>query len=93
MIVNETLPVIADPVLGGGIPSVVVSTALIVMYEFLLSFIFSIDSLTTSSSFSEIIPQSICTRHGLAIGAKMAWFVRILIYGLVSFSCRYSLCF
>lgn len=31
MIVNETLPVIADPVLGGGVQSVVVSTVLIVM--------------------------------------------------------------
>ena len=32
MIVNETLPVIADPVLGGGFQSVVVSTVLIVMF-------------------------------------------------------------
>lgn len=32
MIVNETLPVISDPVLGGGFQSVVVSTVLIVMY-------------------------------------------------------------
>lgn len=32
MIVNETLPVIADPILGGGVQSVVVSTVLIVMY-------------------------------------------------------------
>ena len=31
MIVNESLPVIADPVLGGGLQSVVVSTVLIVM--------------------------------------------------------------
>lgn len=31
MIVNETLPVISDPVLGGGVPAVVVSTVLIVM--------------------------------------------------------------
>ena len=31
MITNETLPVIADPVLGGGVQSVVVSTVLIVM--------------------------------------------------------------
>ena len=31
MIVNESLPVIADPVLGGGFQGVVVSTALIVM--------------------------------------------------------------
>lgn len=31
MIVNETLPVISSPVLGGGVQSVVVSTVLIVM--------------------------------------------------------------
>jgi metal transporter CNNM len=31
MIVNESLPVIADPVLGGGVQGVVASTALIVM--------------------------------------------------------------
>ncbi len=31
MIVNESLPVIADPVLGGGVQSVVASTVLIVM--------------------------------------------------------------
>jgi metal transporter CNNM len=31
MIVNETLPVIADPVLGGGVQGVVVSTVLIVL--------------------------------------------------------------
>lgn len=31
MIVNLTLPVIADPVLGGGVQGVAVSTALIVM--------------------------------------------------------------
>ncbi|KAF8840264.1 DUF21-domain-containing protein [Paxillus ammoniavirescens] len=61
MIVNETLPVISDPVLGGGVQSVVVSTVLIVI-------------------FSEIIPQSLCTRHGLYLGAKMAGFTRILIY-------------
>ena len=32
MITNETLPIISDPVLGGGVQSVVVSTVLIVMY-------------------------------------------------------------
>jgi metal transporter CNNM len=31
MITNETLPIVADPVLGGGAQSVVVSTVLIVM--------------------------------------------------------------
>ncbi|KAH7918789.1 DUF21-domain-containing protein [Leucogyrophana mollusca] len=67
MIVNETLPVISDPVLGGGVQSVVVSTVLIVI-------------------FSEIIPQSLCTRHGLYLGAKMAGFTKCLIYllGIVS---------
>ena len=34
MIVNESLPVISDPILGGGVQSVVVSTVLIVMYVF-----------------------------------------------------------
>ncbi|RDB21713.1 hypothetical protein Hypma_011126 [Hypsizygus marmoreus] len=61
MIVNESLPVIADPVLGGGFQGVVVSTVLIVI-------------------FAEIIPQSLFTRHGLYLGAKMAWFTKILIY-------------
>ncbi|RPD63797.1 DUF21-domain-containing protein [Lentinus tigrinus ALCF2SS1-6] len=67
MVVNETLPIISEPVLGGGVVSVVISTVLIVI-------------------FSEIIPQSLCTRHGLAIGAHMAWFVRLLILciGIVS---------
>ncbi|KAI9455801.1 DUF21-domain-containing protein [Lactarius psammicola] len=63
MIVNESLPVISDPILGGGVQSVVVSTVLIVI-------------------FAEIIPQSVCTRHGLYIGAKMVPFVRILLWTL-----------
>ncbi|KAI6024417.1 hypothetical protein EDC04DRAFT_2900050 [Pisolithus marmoratus] len=61
MIVNETLPIISDPVLGGGVQSVVISTVLIVI-------------------FSEIIPQSLCIRHGLYLGAKMAGFTQVLIY-------------
>ncbi|KAH7874049.1 uncharacterized protein C8R40DRAFT_1070537 [Lentinula edodes] len=63
MIVNETLPIIADPVLGGGVQSVVVSTVLIVI-------------------FSEIIPQSLFTRHGLYLGATGAGLTRVLIWGL-----------
>jgi len=34
-------------------------------------------------SFSEIIPQSLCTRHGLYFGAQMAGFTRVLICILV----------
>ncbi|CAK5265731.1 unnamed protein product [Mycena citricolor] len=33
MIVNETLPIISDPVLGGGVQSVVVSTVLIIIFS------------------------------------------------------------
>ncbi|KZO98901.1 DUF21-domain-containing protein [Calocera viscosa TUFC12733] len=61
MIVNETLPVVTENVLGGGIQAVVISTVLIVI-------------------FSEIIPQSVCSRYGLVIGAKMAIPMRGLIY-------------
>lgn len=49
--------------------------------------------LTLSSSFAEIIPQSICTRHGLLVGAKMAGVTQILIYGFVRkvITCPYNL--
>ncbi|KAF9546037.1 DUF21-domain-containing protein [Agrocybe pediades] len=67
MIVNESLPVIADPILGGGVESVVVSTVLIVI-------------------FAEIIPQSLFTRHGLYLGAKMAGFTQFLIYFMACLS-------
>ncbi|KIK98387.1 hypothetical protein PAXRUDRAFT_689281 [Paxillus rubicundulus Ve08.2h10] len=86
MIVNETLPVIADPILGGGVQSVVVSTVLIVIPGFLLfTPFYSCQSRhliadATFYSFAEIIPQSLCTRHGLYLGAKMAGFTRILMY-------------
>ena len=28
----------------------------------------------------EIIPQAVCSRHGLAVGAHSAWFVQILMW-------------
>lgn len=61
VIVNETLPIILDGVLGGGWKAVVISTALIVI-------------------FGEVIPQSICVRYGLAIGAKASSMVLALMY-------------
>ncbi|KAK9666575.1 hypothetical protein RND81_14G195100 [Saponaria officinalis] len=37
-------------------------------------------SVTLILLFGEIIPQSICTRYGLAIGATLAPFVRVLVW-------------
>ncbi|CAD6909150.1 unnamed protein product [Tilletia controversa] len=63
MITNETLPVIADPLLGGGVQAVIVSTVLVIV-------------------FAELIPQSVCARYGLVIGAYMVWPTRIIIFCL-----------
>lgn len=60
MITNETLPIIADPLLGGGIQAVIVSIVLVVI-------------------FAELIPQSVCSRYGLRIGASMAFFTRCVM--------------
>ncbi|KAI9321357.1 hypothetical protein BX666DRAFT_2017383 [Dichotomocladium elegans] len=57
VVVNETLPIILDKVLGGGWKAIVISTALIVIFG-----------------------ESICVRYGLAIGAKTAGMVLVLMY-------------
>ncbi|KAJ2803465.1 hypothetical protein H4R21_002028 [Coemansia helicoidea] len=59
-VINETLPIVMDSVLGGSrVSAVVFSTAAIVL-------------------FGEIIPQALCARYGLAIGAYFAYPVRAL---------------
>ncbi|KAJ1646126.1 hypothetical protein LPJ64_002364 [Coemansia asiatica] len=62
-VINETLPIVMDSILGGGVMAILVSTASIVV-------------------FGEILPQSLCARYGLAIGAFFAYPVRILQYVL-----------
>ncbi|ORE12911.1 DUF21-domain-containing protein [Rhizopus microsporus] len=62
VIVNETLPIVLDSLIGGGgIWAILISTALIVI-------------------FGEVIPQSICVRYGLAIGAKCSKIVLVIMY-------------
>ncbi|KAJ8565889.1 hypothetical protein K7X08_008465 [Anisodus acutangulus] len=36
-------------------------------------------SVTFVLTFGEVIPQAICTRYGLAVGASLVWLVRILM--------------
>ena len=67
VVVNETLPIVFDSVLGGGWPAVLISTVLIVI-------------------FGEVIPQSICVRYGLSIGAYLSPFVLVLMYILYPIS-------
>ncbi|KAF9934307.1 hypothetical protein FBU30_002446 [Linnemannia zychae] len=61
VIVNETLPVVLDSELGGGVVAILISTLLIVV-------------------FGEIIPQAVCARYGLAIGAYCAKPMLVLMY-------------
>ncbi|XP_057422283.1 DUF21 domain-containing protein At4g14240-like [Lotus japonicus] len=42
-------------------------------------FVAIILSVTFVLFFGEVIPQSICSRYGLAVGANLAWLVRILM--------------
>lgn len=61
VIVNESLPIFLDSVLGGGVSAVILSTTLIVL-------------------FGEVLPQAVCARYGLSIGARCAPFVLALMY-------------
>lgn len=37
-------------------------------------------SVTAVLFFGEIIPQSVCSRYGLSIGARLSWLVRLLMF-------------
>ncbi|KAL8940851.1 MAG: hypothetical protein Q9216_002603 [Gyalolechia sp. 2 TL-2023] len=64
VITNETLPIVLDRSLGGGWPAVLGST----------------NANGFSVIFGEIIPQSICVRYGLPIGAHLSPLVLVLMY-------------
>ncbi|KAI9009549.1 hypothetical protein BC832DRAFT_529847, partial [Gaertneriomyces semiglobifer] len=61
VVVNETLPILFDDIVGGGIGAIIISTALVVV-------------------FGEIIPNAICARHGLAVGAYFAPVVKVCMW-------------
>jgi metal transporter CNNM len=62
-LVNTSLPVFLDSVIGGGWIAILGATVLELI-------------------FGEVIPQAICNKYGLAIGASFAPFVRTLVYFL-----------
>ncbi|KAL5534765.1 hypothetical protein ACEPAG_1229 [Sanghuangporus baumii] len=84
VIVNESLPIFLDSAIGGGVAAVVISTALIVIFgyafigESTLSIISSVQLYLTM--FLRVIPQAVCARYGLLIGAKCAPLVLGLMY-------------
>ena len=60
VLVNSTLTVLLNSVIGNGVYAVVSSTIAIVI-------------------FGEIVPQAICSRHGLVIGAYTIWITYIFM--------------
>ena len=60
VLVNNTLAILMDSVLGSGLYAIISSTVAIVI-------------------FGEIIPQAICSRHALTIGAYTIWLTYIFM--------------
>jgi Mg2+/Co2+ transporter CorB len=60
VLVNNTLAILLDSVLGSGLYAIIASTVAIVI-------------------FGEIIPQAICSRHALTIGAYTIWLTYIFM--------------
>ncbi|KAG1723274.1 hypothetical protein EDB19DRAFT_1601650, partial [Suillus lakei] len=65
VIINESLPIFLDSAIGGGLLAIVISATAIVIFGYACHL---------------IIPQAVCARHGLAIGARCAPFVLLMMY-------------
>ncbi|KAG1836831.1 hypothetical protein DFJ58DRAFT_669345 [Suillus subalutaceus] len=76
VIINESLPIFLDSAIGGGLIAVVISaTAIESKYNVSCTVELFLYLLT-----KRIIPQAVCARHGLAVGARCAPFVLLLMY-------------
>ncbi|XP_058051031.1 metal transporter CNNM4-like [Ahaetulla prasina] len=70
VLVNSSLTILLDTVIGENVWSIVISTIAIVL-------------------FGEILPQAICSRHGLAIGANTVFITRLVM--LITFPVAYPI--
>ena len=70
VLVNSSLTILLDTLVGSGIIAVVASTAGIVI-------------------FGEIVPQSICSRHGLAIGSRTLFLTKLFM--LITFPASFPI--
>ncbi|KAG8908728.1 hypothetical protein FRC01_007256, partial [Tulasnella sp. 417] len=72
VVVNESLPIFLDSAIGGGIAAILISTATIVVFGQRVS--------TRRRLGVPIIPQAVCAKYGLTIGARSATPVLMLMY-------------
>ncbi|KAL0580201.1 hypothetical protein V5O48_001794 [Marasmius crinis-equi] len=79
VVVNESLPIFLDSAIGGGIAAVAISTTAIVIFGFAFSPFSRTSRLLTVPQFP-VIPQAVCARYGLSIGATCAPFVLALMW-------------
>ncbi|KAG2358635.1 hypothetical protein BDR07DRAFT_1379273 [Suillus spraguei] len=87
VIINESLPIFLDSAIGGGLLAIVISaTAIGPTDRTVLSYIWRVSTMRRApwGGFDllakRVIPQAVCARYGLAIGARCAPFVLLLMY-------------